>query len=348
MKIMSVKDSWGNLTSELRRVGKRGSEKPKNYLTIRSLLDQIQYLTLYDDVSFMKKTNLVHYTTWDSALRMLNNINIADQAEVHEVAKPNFRMYNYEHSNDPDEGRIKPPELKEIENKIIDLVESSKSGTDNDSWIEKMKTGTGTYGCSFSSGSSGIEDDLTYWRLYGNDGKGCSLKISSALEKRIYKVRYRDKDFTQRSNQERKEDTQVAQRLNELLSLCEETINEAPNEAKDTLIDFAVEVLLNIVQSYYHLIKHVTYEGEKEWRMISVMSKLSEVRFDINSKNIIKRYVTGASLDEMLSSSSIITVGPTVPNPDAARAYIEHLAKETHKIKYVTVKNSKQTYRQVF
>ena len=345
---MSAKDSWGNLTSELRRVGKRGLEEPKNYLAIRSLLDQIQYLTLYDDFPSMTEINLVHYTTWDSALRMLKNINIADQAGTYEVVKPNLRMYNYEHSNDPDEGRIKPPELKEIENKIIALVESSKSGTYNDSWIERMKTGTGTYGCSFSSGPSGIEDDLTYWRLYGNDGKGCSLKISGILGKRIYKVRYRDKDFTQRSDQEKKEDTQVAQRLNELLSLCEETINEAPNEAKDTLIDFAVEVLLNIVQSYYHLIKHVTYEGEKEWRMISVMPKLSEVRFDINSKNIIKRYVTGASLDEMLSSSSIIAVGPTVPNPDAARAYIEHLAKETHKIKYVSVKNSKQTYRQVF
>ena len=348
MKIMSVKDSWDNLASELRRVGKRGLEKPKNYLAIRSLLDQIQYLTLYDDFPSMTEINLVHYTTWDSALRMLKNINIANQAGVYEVVKPNLRMYNYEHSNDPDEGRIKPPELKDIEKKVIDLAKFSKSGTYSDFWIERMKTGTGTYGCSFSSGPSGIEDDLTYWRLYGNDGKGCSLKISSALKRRIYKVRYRDKDFTQRSDQEIKEDTQVAQRLDELLSLCEETINEAPNEAKNNLVDFAVEVLLNIVQSYYHLIKHVTYEGEKEWRMISVMPKLSEVQFDINSKNIIKRYITGTNLGEMLSSASIITVGPTVPNPDAARAYIEHLARETHKINYVTVRNSKQTYRQVF
>ena len=75
------------------------------------------------------------------------------------------------------------------------------------------------------------------------------------------------------------------------------------------------------------MIKHVTYEDEKEWRMISAMPKLSEVQLDINSKNIFKRYVADANLDEMLSSASIITVGPTVPKTDAARAYIKHLAK---------------------
>ena len=107
----------------------------------------------------------------------------------------------------------------------------------------------------------------------------------------------------------------------------------------------AAEFLFRIIHSYYHLIKHVAYEGEKEWRMISVMPKPSSVLFDTTSGNIIKRYVEGASLEEMLSSASVVTVGPDVPSRGAARAYIEYLPRDIHKIKYVTVKNSQQTYR---
>lgn len=79
--------------------------------------------------------------------------------------------------------------------------------------------------------------------------------------------------------------------------------------------------------------------------VISVMPEPNSVRFDISSGNIIKRYVEGTALKEVLSSASVITVGPAVPNRRAARAYIEYMANDIHEIRYVTVKNSKQTYR---
>ena len=107
----------------------------------------------------------------------------------------------------------------------------------------------------------------------------------------------------------------------------------------------AVEFLFRIIHSYYYLIKHSTYEGEKEWHKINIMPEPNSIRFDMISENIIKQYVEGTALERMLSSVSTITVGPTVPNRSAARVYIEYIAKDIHKIRYVTVKNSRQTYR---
>lgn len=337
-----VNDSWRNFTSELQRVYDRGFEKPEYYRAVRTVFDQIQQLALYDDCPIESKIDLVHYTTWSNALNMFKRTQSTDRVDdwIENSCLPILRMYNYEQSNDPDEGRIKPPALKKIEKKVMGFVKSLDSSKYDSVWIEKMITGTGAFGCSFSSGSPGIEDDLTYWRLYGNNGNGCSLKISSTFSGHIYKVRYRE-----RNERDREEDRQVAERLDELLSVCKRAAFDATGEYKDIVGGMAAEFLFRIIHSYYHLIKHVAYEGEKEWRMINVMPKPSSVRFDTSSGNIVKRYVEGAALEKMLSSASVITIGPAVPNRSAARAYIEYMAQDIHKIRYVTVKNSRQTYR---
>ena len=79
--------------------------------------------------------------------------------------------------------------------------------------------------------------------------------------------------------------------------------------------------------------------------MIKVAPDPKEILFDTAAKKLVKRYFEGPDLKEMLRSASIITIGPTVPNRDAARAYIEYLANIKHGISYVKVQNSKQTYR---
>ena len=338
----NVKDSWDNFTSELQRVCEHGSKKPEYYRAVRTVFDQIQQLALYDDCPSKAKVDLVHYTTWSNALNMFKTLKITDQVEsrTESGCLPMLRMYNYEQSNDPDEGRIKPPALEKIEKRIISFAKSLNSLKYDNLWVERIASGTDIYGCSFSSGPSGIEDDLTYWRLYGNNGNGCSLKVSNTFQGGIYRVRYRE-----RNEGDTKEDKQVADRLNRLLSICKTVVNDAPERYKGVVGGPVVEVLLRIIQSYYHLIKHVAYEGEREWRVISVMPEPNSVRFDISSGNIIKRYVEGTALKEVLSSASVITVGPAVPNRRAARAYIEYMANDIHEIRYVTVKNSKQTYR---
>lgn len=331
-----VKETWDYLVSQLCEISERGPDRPAYYRRLRDLLGRNSKLVLYDD-SPNQGINLVHYTTWKSALEMFDGGKESDEDQE----SPSLRMYHYEYSNDPEEGKIKPPEWKKIEKNArsqwIDRVLK-----DRNNWMEEW----GTYGCSFSSGPTGVEDDLTYWRLYGNDGQGCSLKISSRNE-RIYRVRYRDKDFNKRKKKDREEDKDVAKRLHDIFDIGSQIVNGAPREHKPNVEITVAEGLLRIIYGYYHLIKHINYEEEKEWRMIEVMPKPDIIRYDTMSENIIKRYIEGPPLDQLLITGSVITIGPTVPNRGAARAYLEHLAKEKHKIRPVNVKNSNQTYRQV-
>ena len=98
--MMSAKESWDNLLTELRQVGEHSSQDPRRFMESRGLVDWIPKLVLYDD-SLKPEINMVHYTTWKHALDMFN---------PSPESSPILRMYNYEQSNDPDEGKIKPPE----------------------------------------------------------------------------------------------------------------------------------------------------------------------------------------------------------------------------------------------
>ena len=331
----NVDKSWAKLMTELRQVGERGSEDPEHFRKIEDLFDRIPELVLYDDTP-EPGASLVHYTAWKNARDMFDAVE----------KSPVLRMYNYEQCNDPDEGQIRPPEWKEIEENANWFDDFLK---DDNRWTEDMKFGGSTYGCSFSSGQSGVEDDLTYWRLYGNDGRGCSLKISNLSEPyatNLYKVRYRDKDSNNRTQADREEDEQVVERLRDLCKVGKETVENTPDKYKNIVGKTIAEGLRRAIYGYYHLIKHIAYAGEREWRMIRVMPRLEYIHYDSISENLVKRYIEGPRLDHLLKTSSVITIGPTVFNRGAARAYLEHLAKKKHEIRYVVVKNSKKTYRQ--
>ena len=327
-----VKRSWDNLIAELRHIRERGAVDADYFMTIRGLFEKIPELVLYDDSP--SGISLVHYTTWKNALDMF----CAD----HE--NPVLRMYNYEQSNDPDEGQIRPPEWEEVEREANWLEEFMK---DDSRWAEDMKFGGSTYGCSFSSGLSDVEDDLTYWRLYGNNGQGCSLKISPIDGAHVYKVRYREKNSDTRiDHNDRKEDEQVAERLRKLFEAGKEIVDCAPDSHRNIVGRTVAEGLRQVIYGYYHLIKHIDYKDEKEWRMIRVMPRLDTIRYDTASENLVKRYIEGPAFRQLLSSASAITIGPAVLNRGAARAYFEHLARG-HGMDYAIVKNSDKIYRQV-
>lgn len=336
----NVEKSWSKLISELKSVIQRSSKHPDRYPEVFRLISEIPNLLLYNDLE-RSSINLVHYTTWNCTMSMFGKIQKEDQTDSQKP--PILRMYNYEQSNDPNEGRIKPQEWANIEADVRTFVKDLEL---DDYWLEKFRHGLGTFGCSFSSGPPGIEDDLTYWRLYGNDGQGCSLKISKLKNWRTYKVRYRDKNCDDRNRAEKKEDCEVSGRLDELFEICKKIVDNVPEKHRYSVGTAVVTGLYRIIYSYYHLIKDVAFEGEKEWRIIRVMPNQSEIRYDTASENMIKRYIEGPPFCQLLSSASVITIGPTVPNHGAARAYIEHQANEVHKIPYVKVKNSRCIYRQ--
>ena len=335
----NVEESWANLRAELRQVVERGSKDPNYFLTIRRLIVQIPKLILYDDTP-EPGVNLAHYTAWKNARDMFN----VDREP------PILRMYNYEQANDPEEGRIKPPEWKKVEEDAAYLAKFLKQDS---RWTEEMSLVGSTYGCSFSSGLSGaVEDDLTYWRLYGNDGQGCSLKIPTTdimgadrARMGVYKVHYRDRDFISRSDCEKKEDEQVATHLKIFLEVCKEAVDAAPEVHKDIVGRTVAEGLHQIIYGYYHLIKNIAYADENEWRILRVKPRSNAIRYDTRSDYLVRRYVEGPALKDLLISGSAITIGPAVLNRIAARAYFKHLAKR-HKLKLVDVRISNKAYRQ--
>ena len=328
-----MKKSLNELKDILHLISVRGPDRPNFFKIVPDILYQYSELILYDDQP-PSEINLVHYTTWKHALHMFNY-------------SPNLRMYNYEQSNDPKEGKIVPPEWKKVKKKNKRWLKKYL-----ELWqIEEMKLGGITYGCSFSSGSDGVEDDLTYWRLYGNNGQGCSLKITWQSDIQFYKVRYRDKDFKERDNNQEDEDELVAEQLKDLFKVGKKLVKGLPPKYKRSIGKQVALELGKVMYGYYHLIKDIAYKEEKEWRMIKVWPKLDEVQFDTSSDSLVKRYIEGPSLNKLLRSTAIVTIGPTVPNSGAARAFIEHKAKKVHEIDVdntVKIKNSEQHYRQTF
>ena len=156
------------------------------FMESRGLVDWIPKLVLYDD-SLKPEINMVHYTTWKHARDMFN---------PSPESSPILRMYNYEQSNDPDEGKIKPPGVEggREEGRRNGAKESLKK------WAKESLIGENHWNAGgeierkyiwmfgFPSGPSGVvEDDLTYWRLYGNDGQGCSPEYTT-IHKDVYEV----------------------------------------------------------------------------------------------------------------------------------------------------------------
>ena len=336
--------NWRELIEGLRDISGRVSRRPLHIGEVHPLLhDNLILCNLFQDSPETSDDHLVHYTSWENALNMFRK-------KKNKKKKPVLRMYNYEQSNDPDEGGIRPEEWKEAE-RIVDSIDRNRDGDDGENNFEYSGN---MYGCSFSSGGRGVEDDLTYWRMYGNDGEGCSLKITLPSARRqaspsvdkyeIFRVRYRDRDSSERKDWEKKDDEKIAVRLCELFTVCAKIVNAANGEYPIEEANIAKR-LREIVRICYYLVKHKNYAGEQEWRMIKVAPETKEIRFDTTAGKLVRRYIKGPGLEEILSSASVITIGPTVPNRGAARAYIEHLAQTEHGIRHVKVKNSRQTYR---
>ena len=338
-----LEKSWDNLFGALRRIGERGSKNPRHPSgEDPDLVTAMSELVLYDD-PLDQKSSLVHYTSWKSALSMFG--------QAHR--NPILRMYNYEHCNDPEEGRIKPPDWKDVEEEMENWVKAILKTESDRRWIDNVKFGS-TYGCSFSSGTAGeIEDNLTYWRFYGNNGQGCSLKISRFNQENkeivdaynVHKVRYRSKDF-EGAYPEKEEDEKVAERLRELLDVSREIVDKTSEDYRHEICKAITEKLYRVIYGYYHLIKDIAYRSECEWRMIKVRPEWNDIRYDTTSENLVRRYVDGPVIGELLRSGSVITVGPTLVNPDIARDCLLHLIEKAPGIDYVPVKTSTRKYRQ--
>ena len=326
---MGVEESWKTLFGKLQAIA-----EPRSYRAADDLLAApVRDLVLYDDSLHEPSGGLVHYTSWENLLRIF---------DVKDGNGPVFRMYNYESANDPQEGLVHPPEWTNPAKEVRTLLRQYAEGGE-----PRTRRGS-TYGCSFSTNGKGVEDDLMFWRLYGNDGEGCSLKLgamptSTAGIPRMYQVRYRG---GRRRPGEKNDDRDVAERMVELLRLGKETIQRAPERDRKHAGRSIARVLRQVLEGYCHLVKSRTYEHENEWRMIRVRPPKDEIRYDVSDDRVVRRYVLAGKIADLFLSASRVTLGPKVPNGGgAAKDYIESLIKEYGMEAKIEVKVSSKRYR---
>lgn len=328
---MRVGESWENLFNYLQRL-QAGHER---YRVVGERLPAlVRGLALYDDRPEESSGGFVHYTSWENMLKIL---------AVDEDNGPRFRMYNYEMTNDPEEGNLKPPKWIQFEKSAREFFcdymdESSQNDTmENEGHYRKRST----YGCSFSTNGTGVEDDLMFWRLYGGDGNGCSLKLSGVPD-RIYRVRYMGKS----GGSSIPEEGEVKERLDRLLECMKETIKKAPDAYMPRVCQSMKQAIDQVLEGYFHLVKSAAYSHESEWRMISVCPKENSVKYAIGNDSIVRRYIDGSWMKDLLISKSKITLGPRVSNIEVARKYVESRVKK-YELNLTTVCTSLAKYRRI-
>ena len=358
MNALKMKSSWKALLDQVSAVSDRLDEPDP----LADVDAAIKDLVFYDDSLDpevggesgptlegdrpISREHLVHYTSWENALAILKE------------EKPVIRSYNYERTNDPQEGRLWRS-VWDAMKKDADWFDGFLPAYDQTLLASGRSVGT-TFGCCFSAGGPRVEDNLTFWRLYGNDGKGCSFKVTSRLP-HTYRVRYLDERRKNRNGDE-EVDRQVGSWLCDLLTSGRELVEQFWAAGNRDAANRMAGRIRKVLGGYNHLAKSSYFEDEKEWRMIDVFPT-DTVLYDTDEAGVVRRYVPSLPLEHGLITGSSITVGPQVPNGGAARAYIEHLVKEymerSAKAKglegpegsrdpeyaFPEVKLSKQTYR---
>lgn len=163
------------------------------------------------------------------------------------------------------------------------------------------------------------EDDLTLWRLYGNDGKGICLEFEpkengGALIFR--KIKYLNKDS--------------------------DLIGELKN-----LVNFVYDLtgytfVFDTLHEWCHFIKPKEYEIESEVRLLDISPKASHSEWVMaNGTNIITPYEE-IPFDECPLKLTKIILGPKFPEPDTNLFQLKALI-ENYGLKDIEVSKSKIT-----
>ena len=326
---MTMKESWENLLSHLHDIRRKAQEDSILYALSNDLPELLREFIFYDD-HMEGDHHLVHYTSWENVLAIFET-----------SASPIMHMYNYETANDPQEGKLWRKAWGEVEAASEWLDKYSPKH--ERALMDSGGSAGSTYGCAFSSGSDGIEDDLTFWRLYGNDGEGCSFKLTARIPN-VYRVRYLKEDGENSNEDDEGIDVWIANKAVELLDSCRKVFEAASPKYHEKYGVVVVRSLRQLLSGYHHLAKVNYYEDEREWRIIRVSPEEEIIHFKKSGDSIVRRYIEGLSLKDVLVTGSSVTIGPRVPNIGAARAYLERLVRGCG-LSFTEVKISKQTYR---
>ena len=251
------------------------------------------------DTAEVREPNFVHYTSIGALFAML-------QSAAYNL-KPSLRMYDSVHFNDPEEGDYLIKQLAREEHSWL----KDGLGLSSHAYIVSL--------VAPDTKNRAMDDELVFWRTYGREGEGCSLKVR-VPHSRLRRVFYGT------------DSVEIAeQRLKPILKLLDELANTR-KEIGETLAKAFCESLEGI----QYLYKNEAYSYENECRFLMYRSEISDDRicfeYRENSPTTIRHYYEHEELRirELLLSGSKITIGPCVPNRDDLHQVLEVLKRKAN------------------
>ena len=265
----------------------------------------------------------IHYTGLPTLIALLNQRSRNLQSE--QSAEPtSLRLYDAAHLNDPTEGVYLAGALPRKHR-----------------WVGVPKQ-SHAYIVSFigeHQGDPPAEDNLVFWRMYGKEGEGCSMRVNIPPTK-LRRVFYG-----------KKEAEQTSRTLISLLDILK-PLSALGKALRETL----AECFWDSIGRVPYLYKSNAYSYEDEYRLVVRKSDINDnnILFEVanGSLSYVKSYcepedlsIPDLMVENMMITGSRVTLGPRVPNPEALLQSLEILIRKAGLQDGLKVKTSQIAYR---
>ena len=165
-----------------------------------------------------------------------------------------------------------------------------------------------------------MSNNLVFWRTYGREGEGCSLKLHIPRD-RLRKVLY-GADEVKRAGK----------LLRPVLDALYPLVNIRKRSHKKEVREELAEVIWRYLEKIRYLYKSEAYEYERECRFVipELDADKDKIRFEYKEQNNspdVRHYYEHENLkvENILTTDSLITIGPRVSHPYNMSYYIKSL-----------------------
>ena len=246
----------------------------------------------------------IHYTTIGVLMQMLQRQQCTTPTTL--------RLYDSMHLNDPDEGNYLPRSISGespfawLGARRQLLHQDETSGT-----VDEI-----AYMASFIAGDT-ASDNLVFWRTYGREGKGCSI-LYSVEARYLQQILYGN----------------GVKKTIELLRPILESLAPIVAANGESIHDLLAATVWSSLRSILYLYKSTAYAYEDERRYVLPSSEVdpADIYYEYQDTPFgmprIRHYLERPelSINELLPSGSIITIGPCVPQPNHVRRRLSSIA----------------------
>ena len=284
---------------------------------LRNVRTSIEQLHTLDESEVGQPNAVIHYTSIATLVSLLGGAEGGGRSSL--------RLYDSNHFNDPDEGNFFDRNIRLPSNVTRELVKSTYSphAYIASFIVPHVKPGSRGAGIRRDMG-----DNLAFWRAYGKEGMGCSLKLVVPRD-RLRKVLYG------------REAVRQTRRL--LVPVLESILDcLTPLLRLSLAVDLRQHLTRTVaghIDKIRYLYKSEAYDYERECRLVipEVDAQKDLICFEYEKQDDgavrVKHYYEVEELEvkNTFVTGSLITLGPRVPKPDNIRYYLETLLRKAER-----------------